>query len=499
MELFRFRGQFLTHNGTITYERVSPVAFMEFIFFRETAFVDGFPFEEELCKEYLDWRDGKPIRPEQPCRYNAIALSIRSHRGVNLSSDRRNKHFVLTNSLRGFELALASDFLIMSPITYVGRNRTSNNARFLYAIAIDLDGVGQQQIIDLIHQMNIKEIPTSNLIVNSGHGLHLYYILERPIALFQDAKIALGRLKSGLISKVWNMYTSTIKEKQFQGIFQGFRVPGSKTKLGNEVEVYKTDIPNYSIAELSAWITNPTYKLSEQEVDLLEKGIYNPDRLKLDVAKERYPEWYERVIVRGEKHRNRWIVKRDLYDWWLRRIGDISTDEVKEGHRYFCLLALAMFAKKCNVPYEELREDCLRLVDRMDKRTTNEDNHFTIEDAEDALHAYKEDYCTFPRDTIATLTAIPFKVNKRNGRSQNKHLILARGQQELLGKLENRDWREGNGRPLGSVKSAETAQKAQIVRQWRCSNPENKNKALCARETGLSRPTVRKWWEQVSV
>lgn len=495
MELFRFRGEYLTHNGTITYERIAPKDFMEVIFFRESAFVDGLPFEEELCKEYLDWRDGKPLRPEQPCRYNAIALSIKTNRGVDLSSERKTKHYVLTNSLKGFELALASDFLIMSPITYVGRNRTSRNARFFYAFAIDLDGVGKQQIIDLIHQMNIKELPIANLIVNSGHGLHLYYILEKPIALFQDAKQALYRLKSGLTSKVWNMYTSTIKEKQFQGIFQGFRVPGSKTKMGNEVEVYRTDIPNYSISELSSWVTNPTYKLSDKDLELLEKGIYNPDRLKLDVAKDKYPEWYERVIVRGDKKRNRWVVKRALYDWWLRRIGDISSDEVKEGHRYFCLLALAMFAKKCNVPYEELRKDCLKLVERMDKRTTSEDNHFTEEDAEDALHAYKEDYCTFPRDTIARLTAIPLKVNKRNGRKQNIHLEISRMTRDLLVKVNGKsDWREGNGRPLGSVKSAETAQKAQIVREWRSNNPESTNKALCARETGLSRTTVHKWW-----
>ena len=45
------------------------------------------------------------------------------------------------------------------------------------------------------------------------------------------------------------------------------------------------------------------------------------------------------------------------------------------------------------------------------------------------------------------------------------------------------DWRDGNGRP-----SAE-----QTVRDWRSARPDGK-KADCIRETGLSKPTVYKWW-----
>ena len=44
-------------------------------------------------------------------------------------------------------------------------------------------------------------------------------------------------------------------------------------------------------------------------------------RLSLVEAKEKYPDWYERRIVKKER-RGRWTVKRDLYDWWLHRIED---------------------------------------------------------------------------------------------------------------------------------------------------------------------------------
>ena len=48
---------------------------------------------------------------------------------------------------------------------------------------------------------------------------------------------------------------------------------------------------------------------------------------------------------------------------------------------------------------------------------------------------------------------------------------------------ENEDWRAGNGR-----KSLDG-----IVREWRLSHPEG-SKADCIRDTGLSKPTVYKWW-----
>ena len=46
-------------------------------------------------------------------------------------------------------------------------------------------------------------------------------------------------------------------------------------------------------------------------------GLMRKGRLSLAEAKEKYPDWYERRIVKKER-RGRWTVKRDLYDWWVR-------------------------------------------------------------------------------------------------------------------------------------------------------------------------------------
>ena len=105
-----------------------------------------------------------------------------------------------------------------------------------------------------------------------------------------------------------------------------------------------------------------------------------------------------------------------------------------------------------------------------------------------ALELYNEGYVTFPRDDIEKVTCIRMPVNKRNGRKQADHLEIARAIRDITVKQQGKkSWREGNGRPLGSG----TAQS--IVLEWRRQNPEGR-KVDCIRETGLSKPTVLKWW-----
>ncbi len=82
------------------------------------------------------------------------------------------------------------------------------------------------------------------------------------------------------------------------------------------------------------------------------EGILRKSTMSLAEAKAKYPDWYERRIVKGER-RGRWTVKRDLYDWWLRRIRD----EIRVGHRYHGIMTLAVYAKKCGI-----EEGCMPTV-----------------------------------------------------------------------------------------------------------------------------------------
>ena len=42
------------------------------------------------------------------------------------------------------------------------------NARYLYALVFDLDGVGMPQLRDTLHQMNKDILPQATFVVNSG-------------------------------------------------------------------------------------------------------------------------------------------------------------------------------------------------------------------------------------------------------------------------------------------------------------------------------------------
>ena len=77
---------------------------------------------------------------------------------------------------------------------------------------------------------------------------------------------------------------------------------------------------------------------------------------------------------------------------------------------------------------------------------------------------------------------------KRNGRSKKEHLTRLNRRR----KIEHDEFGDpyGGGRPEGS------GIKYDIVQQWKAEHPGGR-KVDCIRDTGLSKPTVYKWWDAV--
>ena len=459
-ELYNFRNGYLKYNPYFQYTEINVYKFFELIYSRN----DEMPLEE--CEG--------ASQEHQNHKYHGIATEILKDRA---------RHFMIFNDLNFLEEIKDREFIITSPISYIGRNRTAKNSRFLYAFAIDLDGVEKQHIENIFYQYKSGAMPKPNIIVSSGNGLHLYYILEKPIALFDNIKILLKRFKYGLIDLVWNSYTSSVKKRQYQGIFQGFRIPETKTKFGEVVRAfYLENSELYTVEKLNHWVTGRR-KLVDTEIDIINKALYVPKKLTLKEAKEKYPDWYERRIVKGDKSRKKWHIKRDLYDWWKRTITD--NEKVVEGHRYFCIMSLAMYGLKCDIPYEEVKADAYSFLEEMESKTGNQDNHFTEEDIEDALKAYKESYMTFPRKDIEIVTGILIPPNKRNYQKQKDHLEEIRMIRDLRMKRQGKKWTDNNGRK---------SKKDEVI-SYLLFN-QNATKYKCIKETGLSKPTVYKYWEE---
>lgn len=451
------------------------------------------PFEEVQSPEYRIWRQQKQqlaVKRGQEeqlvmdysgygCwRYNPIVF----YQEV-VDGQKKNRHRIILKDDDASLLFISGrKFAIMSPITYVGRNNTQGNARYLYALAFDLDGVSLRKHHKMFDLVKRGMMPMPNLIVNSGHGYHLYYLLEDPVPLHPVIVPLLNRLKHGMTNILWNMGTSELEDRQYQSIFQSFRLPGTLTKFGKPIRAFVCPgVGRYTLEDLNSYLYK--YKLSPEELSVCAgKAKYNPKGVTLSEAERMWPEWYFNRVVQKRRVGRKWHVNRAVYDWWHDTLLSAG-DEIKVHHRYWCILTLVIYAVKCDIPRDEVLADALALVPKMDSYTDTEDNRFTEDDVHDAMLAYDENYNKWPIKTIEDTTLFRIERNRRNGRPQEEHVKMMSLIRDNIS-FPDGSWRKGNGRKA----------QGDIVRQWREVNPNNNNKSQCAKETGLSRPTVRKWW-----
>ena len=365
---------------------------------------------------------------------NGIAISI--------SSGAKNaKRFTITDDLEDIHsIVNTNDFCIMSPISYIGKSRKAENARFMYAMAIDLDGIETY----------------------SGTGLHLYYVFEKPIALFKNVVKELEKIKKRITWQAWTQGASSLHDNvQYESLFQGFRMVGSITKKGDRCRAFKVGT-KVTLDYLNKFVPED-YKV---------KSIVYKSNLTLSEAEKKYPAWYQKRIVE-RKQKSTWVCKKDVYNWWLKQIQDGA----EQGHRYWCIMTLATYAKKSNIDYKDLEKDAYNLIPFMNS-IGNEP--FTEDDVIKALEAYNDSYITYPIKTIENRTGIQIKRNKRNGRKQKDHILLMNTMKQLK-------------KQLGESIQEGRPNKKDIVQEWKATHPNGK-KAECIKDTGLSKPTVYKWW-----
>lgn len=384
------------------------------------------------------------------------------------------------------------DFAIMNAITYFGRRRDQNHASKMFAMIIDLDYVDSKKLRNFLEAaIMVDAYPVPNYLVLSGSGVHLYYVFEDPIPLYPNIKLQLKNFKYALTTKIWNQYTSNEENPQMQGIYQPFRIVDGKTKytyndvlMNREGKVvyraraYKLNEHPFNLNSLGEYIPE------ENRVD--ESKLFRESQITLEEAKEKYPEWYEKVIVNDDRSVKKWDIQGKvngddpiaLYNWWLKKIREGAT----YGHRYFCIMCLVIYGVKCNLTLDKIKEDAYELIPFLN--SLNKEEPFTKHDVDSALDCFDDRYCTFPIKDISAISHIPIPKNKRNGRKQEDHIKLMNFIRDEINK--NRTWnKEGNGRKP----------KKEIVQKWRAEHPDGK-KIDCERDTGLSRHTVIKWWNQ---
>lgn len=397
-------------------------------------------------------------------------------------------------------------FMFLSPISYFGKSRDHRNARYLHAFMIDLDYVGDAELANLLHQMDRGVIPYARFLVSSGTGLHLVYPLKDPVPLMTRYVDGLQAIKRALTDRVWNDHTSASDpdKKQHQGIFQGFRMVGTPTKLNGDignpkykqpyvVEAFSHDsTPPTTISELLSYLPELKGMVGKDDLEAAaELAKASRNRTPIAKAKELWPEWYENTVVNGTP-RNGWLFGRAGYDDCLAAISE----QASVSHRYWCIFYLAVMANKCGVPYEELEEDAYGLLKRFDDLSVDPSNRFTEKDVAAALDAYEGGSASgrARRYTKAFCERHSAVTWEKRGTKQNppekrlppaETLEKARTIRDLNQRVRGTNWWDNGNRDGAPTKAMQVWEVAY-------EHPDMSHAAI-ARTAGVSRPTVIKW------
>lgn len=358
---------------------------------------------------------------------------------------------------------------LLNAISYYGRKKDKEYGDRCFGLIFDIDDIDDVTLNRFLHgcfsEYHIYPLPNFLVVSRSGHGMHLYYIFDEPVRLFPKTKIQLKTLKYTMTKWLWNPYTSNNENVQYQSYDQSFMIAGTEQNM----TVWKIRDELYPVKEL--------FNLAGVAFD--ENDIWLENQYTLAEAKEKFPKWYEKVIVNGDTEKGHWTCKRDLYDWWIGKILD-SANGATYGHRYWCVMMLVIYAVKCGLAFEEVKKQAYELIPVLND--IKPDAPFTKADVKSALECFDVQFATFPIDDISRLSGIPIEKNKRNYRKQADHLERARAVQNI--DYPNGEWRNSEGRP----------DKAEIVEEWRKLHPDGK-RAECIRDTGVDKKTVYKWWD----
>ena len=368
--------------------------------------------------------------------------------------DDDQKHIVSMSIEEALEQAEGRNDVLMGGCTYFNNWISKRSAKDIYTFIIDMDNVYSGTLQNALKQdwytASGKYLPKPTYIVNSGTGLHLYFVLSEPIPNYQVSTENLDKVYRSLA--VQQTTNRVYLKKQVQWFGQDFRMAGGLNKYGWE---------------------NTVFRIGEKwDIDELARAVGVED-----VHFIRYGEKRTKNLNRNNRKRatrEGWRSNRKFYDYALRNCHE----KTKEGNRYTSMCALSVIAWKCNVPQSELEVDLLELLPDYNRGATRK-----IQEKEiySAMKMYNPKAMLTQRESLENWQGWEYKPIRRNGRKRADHIkymnTIKRFKKEL-GEPVN------EGRP----------NKEHIVRGYQALHP-NATKSDCIADTGLGKSTVYKYWQ----
>jgi hypothetical protein len=387
--------------------------------------------------------------------YEDIFGDIETVLPVVIIEDDETKHIQAMSISDALVLGQARNDVLIGGCTYFNNWISKKSAREIHSFIIDLDNAYSGTILYALQHdwknATEKVLAKPTYIVNSGTGLHLYYVLSEPIPAYKSSIEKLDKIYRQLaIQQSERIYI----ERQVQWFGQDFRIAGGLNKYGWENTVFR-----YS----DKW-----------DIDKLAKAVG------LDLHITRYGEKRTTKPKEKPKHtkykkRTGWKCNEGFYTYSLEQ----CKDKTHEGNRYMSMCALSVIAYKCGIDEERLENDLKSLLPIYNKGAVRQIKEKEIQSA---MKMYNERAAVAPRESLEHWQGWEYHPIKRNGRKRPVHLQRARAVQNI--DYPNGEWRNKEGRPT----------KQAVIEQWQQSHP-NGTKADCIRETGASKPTVYKYWK----
>lgn len=375
---------------------------------------------------------------------------------IVIIDDDEEKHIVKMSIGEAIEQSRGRNDILMGGTTYFNGFISKSTAQNIYSFIVDMDNVYSGVLLrSLQHNWKLETgeaVPMPTYIVNSGTGLHLYFVLEEPLPCYKSQIKQIDQLyrRLAVIETTRRVYL----RPSVQWFGQDFRMAGGCGKNGWENTVFRVG-KKWNVDELARAVGLENVHFVHKRDSLSKPKIENKGKKK------------------GQNRKGYYLNSR-VYESSVER----CRSETYEGTRYMSMCALSVLGWKCKISREKLESDLLSLIPIYNK---NARRLIRQKEIYSAMKMYNQKAMETPKLRTQDWLGWKFKGSKRNGRKRAEHIKLMNFvRDEING---NKDWRNSEGSP----------NKANIVRLWRKNNPERK-KIDCERETGLSRHTVLKWW-----
>ena len=373
--------------------------------------------------------------------------------------------------------ALRSNVYV-APASFINGCYKGATCKDLYALVVDIDRIDPETLDVIIENGNLgNRTPMPTYIVNSGSGVHFYYVFQEPVPYYHGNRKILKDMYRTLCGVTKR---NILAKTDWHAITQPFRLPGSQTKLGQTVTGWKCG---------DKWHARALAKrlgIDGEDMDLQQRPLLSQREYKEEKAR--------RAAQAGKpkKQKKQWRSslegKEGFYESCLQR----CYEKTPEGTRYNSMVALTMVAYKVRLPKERVEQDLLQLLVHYNQIG----KHMGQKEVTKALRAYnaKADRCR--SETLEEWFGWEFRrdAQKKKARQQAKGVYVKRTRAEICErarKIRDIDFPDGEW-----INKEGAPTKEQQIRAWRAEHPEGKPKD-CILATGISKNTVYKWWDCV--